>query len=103
MVRYIGIQAPYGGDFFSAEATHLNWDLVLDQTVFLEKDVSETDANDALLRYVYLADGTFVNAEIVRQGYARAVAREPNTRRQEELVAAEEEAKAAGRGLWSDS
>ena len=73
-VRYIGIDCPETGNWMAAEATQANFDLVGGKIVYLEKDVSETDRYDRLLRYVFLADGTFVNAKLVRLGYARSVA-----------------------------
>ena len=36
----------------------------------MEKDVSETDRFDRLLRYVYV-DDVMVNAQLVAEGYAR--------------------------------
>lgn len=66
-VRYILMDAPERGTAFSQEATDTNRRLVSGQTVYLERDVNDTDRFDRLLRYVYLPDGTFVNAEIVRQ------------------------------------
>ncbi len=73
-LRYIGIDSPEDGQPFSSEAETLNRSLVEGKQVALEKDVSETDRYDRLLRYVYLLDGTFVNAELVRTGMARAAA-----------------------------
>ena len=42
----------------------------------------------------------FVNAEIVRGGYARTLEIEPNTGRAPLLNRLEQEAANAGRGLW---
>ena len=57
------------------------------------------DAYGRFLGYVHLQDDTLVNAEIIRQGYARA-----NTRSQfrhlDWFRQLEREARAAGRGLW---
>ncbi len=61
-LRYIGIDAPEMASPSGDVAREANLRLVEGQTVYLEKDVSETDRYDRLLRYVYLADGTFVNA-----------------------------------------
>jgi endonuclease YncB( thermonuclease family) len=99
-LRYIGIDCPESGDWMSAEATQANRDLVDAKTIYLEKDVSETDRYDRLLRYVYLIDGTFVNAELVRLGYARASAYPPDTRYQDLFEEKQQEAKDAGRGIW---
>lgn len=69
------------------------------KTVTLEKDVSETDVYGRLLRYVWV-DGVFVNGELVRLGYARAISYPPDTKYQERLAQLEEEARQASRGLW---
>ncbi len=52
-----------------------------------------------ILAYVYLNDGTFVNAEIIRQGYGHAYTRFPFTSL-EAFRQLEREAWEAGRGLW---
>jgi micrococcal nuclease len=100
-VRYIGMDTPEQGDFFYSEATEANQGLVKGQQVILVKDVSETDRYGRLLRYVYLADGTFVNAELVRQGYAVIATFPPDVRHQELFLQLEREAREAGRGLWA--
>lgn len=99
-LRYIGIDCPESNEWMSTEATQANRDLVGGKTIYLEIDVSETDRYDRLLRYVFLADGTFVNAELVRLGHARARAYPPDTKHQELLEEMQQEAKAAGRGIW---
>lgn len=99
-VRYIGIDAPERGEALGAASTEANRDLVSDGDVLLERDVSDTDDYGRLLRYVYLPGGLFVNGELVRQGLARAQDYPPDTRRQARLTRMEQEARAAGRGLW---
>ncbi|MCI0397170.1 MAG: thermonuclease family protein [Chloroflexi bacterium] len=49
------------------------------QTVTLVKDVSETGRYGRLVRYVYLQDGAFVNAELIGQGYALAYTYPPTS------------------------
>jgi endonuclease YncB( thermonuclease family) len=100
-LRYIGIDSPEDGLPFSSEATQANRQLVEGKKVLLEKDVSETDRYDRLLRYVYLQDGTFINAELVRAGYARAAAYPPDTRYQDYLESVQQEASQAGLGIWA--
>jgi len=100
-LRYIGIDSPEDGQPFAAEATEANRQLVEGKKVFLEKDVSETDRYDRILRYVYLLDGTFINAELVRAGYARAAAYPPDTRYQDYLQSVQQEAMQGGLGIWS--
>ena len=104
-VRYIGIDAPELDDkrpefcALAQEATRYNRQLVEGKTIRLEKDISETDKYERLLRYVYV-DDIFVNAELVRQGLAWAKVYEPDTKYQDYLEELEAEAKQAGRGLW---
>ncbi len=99
-VRYIGVDTPERGQPFYAEATQANRDMVAGQEVILVKDVSETDQYGRLLRYIYLPDGTFVNAELLRQGYAQIVTYPPDVAMQAEFQAIQAEARTAGRGLW---
>jgi micrococcal nuclease len=102
-VRYIGINAPELSETpecYGPEAYQKNRELVENRVVALERDVSEVDHYGRLLRYVYV-DGCFVNAELIRLGYARAMPIEPNLRYQELFAALEEEARQAGRGLWT--
>ena len=68
-VRYIGIDTPEMGEPCADEATEANRQLVEGKTVWLEKDISETDKYGRLLRYVYV-DDIFVNEELVRLGLA---------------------------------
>jgi endonuclease YncB( thermonuclease family) len=99
-LRYIGIDTPETGQPFAAEATARNRELVAGKILYLQKDVSETDQYNRLLRYAYLADGTFVNLELVRQGYALAVTYPPDVQQDEVLRQAQQEATNTGRGLW---
>jgi len=61
--------------------------------------VSETDRYDRLLRYVYF-EGTFVNAELIAGGYAKAYIFDPDDRYSQVLVQLEQYAKLRERGLW---
>ena len=105
-VRYIGIDTPETVhpdkpvERFGPEAAEANRQLVEGALVYLEKDVSETDHYGRLLRYIFLADGVFVNAELVRQGYAQVSTYPPDVKYQELLLAAQAEAREAKRGLW---
>jgi micrococcal nuclease len=101
-VRYIGLDSPETypqAEPFGAEATRFNRDLVEGRRVRLEVDVSDRDRFGRLLRYVYLGD-ILVNAELVREGYAEAVAYPPDTRYQRCLSALQDEAQAEARGMW---
>lgn len=105
-VRYIGIDCPETKhprlpvQWMGPEATWANQELVRGKTVYLEKDVSETDRYGRLLRYVFLEDGTFVNAELVRRGYAQVSTYPPDVKYQDLFLQMQEEAREARRGLW---
>jgi endonuclease YncB( thermonuclease family) len=99
-VRYIGMDTPERNMPYYTEATQANADLVAGGQVRLEKDVSETDRYGRLLRYVYVGD-SMVNAELVRQGYAQAATFPPDVKYQARFRALQQEAQAAGRGLWA--
>jgi endonuclease YncB( thermonuclease family) len=51
--------------------------------------------------YVFLDDGRFVNEWMLREGLVRASSQQ-GLRRSRELMAAEAEARSAGRGLWAE-
>lgn len=96
-VRYIGVNTPESDQVCYDEATDANAILVRDQTVTLVKDTSETDQYGRLLRYVYVGD-TFVNASLVRDGWAESVEYPPDTARASEFRGLERDAAAANRG-----
>ena len=108
-VRYIGMDTPETVDpsspiqWMGPQATAANAALVEGKTVFLEKDVSEVDRFDRLLRYVWLADGTawtLVNLELVRQGVASAKSYPPDTKYDALYLVAQSEAHRSALGLW---
>lgn len=74
--------------------------LVEGKRVSLEFDVEKHDVYDRLLAYVYLKDGTFVNAEIVKQGYASLMTYPPNVKYADLFVKLYQEARENKRGLW---
>jgi len=82
------------------EAWQANRQLVEGKEVRLEKDISETDKYDRLLRYVYV-DDTFVNAELVKLGLAEGKAYPPDTKYQDYFDELEEQARLAGNGMWA--
>jgi len=74
--------------------------LVEGKRVSLEFDVEKYDRYNRLLAYVYLKDGTFVNAEIVKQGYASLLTIPPNVRYADLFTKFYREARENKRGLW---
>ncbi len=99
-VRYIGMNTPETDQPGGSECAEVNRQLVEAQIVQLEKDVSETDRYGRLLRYVYIGD-LFVNAELVRRGYAQAATYPPDVKYSDLFVQLEQEARSARRGLWA--
>ncbi|MDD5044795.1 MAG: thermonuclease family protein [Candidatus Omnitrophica bacterium] len=74
--------------------------LVEGKRVSLEFDVEKYDKYKRLLAYVYLKDGTFVNAEIVKQGYANLLTIPPDVKYAEYFRQLLHEARENRRGLW---
>ena len=67
----------------------------------LEFDVDRRDRYERLLAYVYLKDdGVFVNAEIVKQGYASLLTIPPNVKYADLFLKLYREARENRRGLW---
>jgi len=74
--------------------------LVDGKRVSLEFDLEKYDRYNRLLAYVYLKDGTFVNAEIVKQGYASLLTIPPNVKYADLFSKLYREARENKRGLW---
>ncbi len=106
-VRYIGIDTPEihhpmkGIERYGKEASEANRKLVDGKTVRLEFDVQEQDRYGRLLAYVYLEDGTFVNAWLVENGYAMVMTIPPNVKYQQLFLKLQREAREGMRGLWT--
>jgi micrococcal nuclease len=104
-VRYIGMDTPETVhprkpvECFGKEASARNAALVGDKKVRLERDVTDRDRYGRLLRYVWV-DDTFVNLELVREGYAMVSTYPPDVEHTDAFVAAQREAREANRGLW---
>ncbi len=105
-VRYIGVDTPEthhpmkGVEHYGMEAAEANRKLVDGKTVRMEFDVQQFDKYGRILAYVYLEDGTFVNAWLVENGYAMVMTVPPNVKHQELFLKLQREAREAGRGLW---
>lgn len=101
-VRYIGLNAPGVTpkmEWQGPQAVAANGDLVSGKYVTLVKDLSETDSDGFLLRYVFV-DNLFVNYELIRHGYAQSDPRQPDTSCHKAFLAAQSEAKTAYQGVW---
>ena len=74
--------------------------LVEGKNVRLEFDVQQRDRYGRLLAYVFLEDGRFVNAEIIKAGYAQVMTIPPNVKYQDLFLKLHREAREERRGLW---
>ena len=107
-VRYIGINAPelpredHVGEPYADEAKRFNARLINHKKVRLEFDIEPNDRYQRRLAYVFLKDGTFVNAEMLSQGLAYLLYVRPNVKHQATLLALQQAAMSARRGIWSN-
>ena len=106
-VRYIGVDTPEtvkpGSpvECFGKRASAANRALVAGERVRLEPDAEARDRYGRLLAYVYRErDGRFVNAELVRRGYAQPLRIAPNVAHAEQFAALARTARRRGLGLW---
>ncbi len=107
IVRLIGIDTPETKDprkpvqYYGREAYEFTKGLVEGKKVRLVYDLNEKDKYGRTLAYVYLKDGTFLNAEVVKQGYGFAY-RYFLFKYFDEFKQHEREARENEIGLWSD-
>ncbi|MFH1610568.1 MAG: thermonuclease family protein, partial [Patescibacteria group bacterium] len=100
-IRYIGVNTPETNECYFNQAKDKNTSLVKDKEVILEKDVSETDRYQRLLRYVWL-DGQLINEVLVKEGYAQAATYPPDVKYQARFLEAQAWAREQTRGLWGE-
>ncbi|MTB89035.1 thermonuclease family protein [Aeromicrobium senzhongii] len=109
-VRFIGIDTPETRnpntpvECFGPEASDFASRMLEGKRVFLVRDGAQDDRDQygRLMRFVFTADGTNVNALLVRKGYATFEDRFPIRRAfRDELARAEASARANDRGLWA--
>jgi micrococcal nuclease len=107
-VRLIGVDTPETKhpqkpvQYFGREAYLFTKQMVDGKEARFEFERQKRDRYGRLLAYVYLLDGTFLNAEIIKQGYGFAYTRFP-FKYMEEFRRYEREAKENRRGLWGQS
>lgn len=106
-VRLIGIDAPESRrtrntevEFFAGESTAFLEFLIEGQHVNLQYDAEKYDRFDRILAYVFLDDGTFVNAELVGGGYAQVATFPPNVKHANKFLSLQRQARRENRGLW---
>jgi micrococcal nuclease len=106
-VRLIGVDAPETKrperpvDPLGLEAAEFVRSRVEGRPVTLRFDRERRDRYHRVLAYVYL-DDWFLNEELVRAGYSRAITRFPYSEQMKRRFrAAEQEAREAKRGMWA--
>jgi micrococcal nuclease len=107
-IRYIGVDTPEtvkpGSpvECYGKAASRANRELVDGERVRLVEDVESHDRYGRRLAYVYRArDGLFVNAELVRRGFATPATFPPNVAHADEFADLARGARQDRRGLWS--
>jgi endonuclease YncB( thermonuclease family) len=108
-VRLVGMQAPklpLGRKGFTAwplaeEARAALAALVNGREVTLRLGETPRDRNGRTLAHVVRDDGLWVQGEMLRRGWARVYTFPDNRRLSAAMLAAEAEARAASRGIWS--
>ncbi len=104
-VRLIGVDTPETVhpnkpvEYFGKEASQFTKQMVESKQVRLEYDQQRKDKYGRTLAYVYLKDGTFLNLEIIKQGYGFAYTKYP-FKYLDEFREAEREARENKKGLW---
>ncbi len=108
-VRFIGIDAPETRNsrwkkkgYYASESKKFVQTQTEHQWVRLEFDVQSMDRYKRMLAYVYLEDGTFLNASLVEQGYAVVDTYPPNVKYVEQFVDLQKQARKTKQGLWGE-
>lgn len=106
-IRLIGIDAPetkYTGrkvpSYFGRESSAYLERLIGGKKVRLEYDVGHFDRYGRTLAYVYLEDGTFVNARLVQDGFANVMTVPPNVKFANTFLKLERKAISQKIGMW---
>jgi endonuclease YncB( thermonuclease family) len=111
-VRFVGVDTPEKNhpklpvQFMSKEAGAFTKKICLGKKIRLEYDPYDKDKRGnygRVLGYVYLKDGTFLQEELIKNGYAIAYTKYPlDEGRRAQFLAWQQEAKNRGIGLWKD-
>lgn len=105
-VRLIGVDTPESVkpdsevEPFGIEAGSFTKKLIEGRMVRLEFDVQERDKYGRLLAYVYLEDGTLLNAKLLEEGLASIMTVPPNVRMADTFLKIQRKAREEKKGLW---
>ncbi len=98
-VRLLGIDTPEKGQYLYKESTEWLESLIENRQVTLERDITERDKYDRLLRHVYFGN-RHVNLELVKIGYAKSLVILPDEKFSVEISEAEAQAIENNLGIW---
>lgn len=100
-VRLIGIDAPEKAQIpWGPRAKEFTKKLALGKKARLETDVQPRDKYGRMLGYLFVGK-TFVNLELVKNGYAMLYTYPPNVKYTAQFVAAQKEARSKGLNIWA--
>lgn len=103
-VRLIGVNTPekYGKvEYYGVEASAFSERRLTGKTVYLFKDVSETDRYGRLLRFVFVkGESTMYNETLLQEGYANVMTYPPDVTYSKYFVKVERKARDGQAGLW---
>lgn len=107
-IRLIGVDSPESRrtgrkevEYFGKESSDFANRMLSGKKVRLEYDVQRYDRYQRTLAYVYLEDGTFFNALMVREGFATVATFPPNVRYESLFHQEQQKARSMKKGLWA--
>lgn len=118
-VRFVGVNTPEvakdgkPAEFMADEAKDFTNSILKNKEIYLERDISDRDKYDRLLRYIWLEEPVAnpslsdiekntLNGILVKEGYAYANYYKPDIKYQEYLKELEKSAQENKKGIWSD-
>jgi micrococcal nuclease len=105
-IRLIGVNTPETVhprkpvEFYGKEASNYVKSVLTGKKVRLEFDVGRVDRYGRTLAYVFLKDGTFLNADLIENGFGQVMTVPPNVKYSEKFVELERKARENKIGLW---
>lgn len=107
-IRLIGIDAPetrarFGkpAGFYGQESKDFLTLLIKEKQVALVSDLDSLDRYGRTLSYAYLKEGTFINAEMIINGYAVIMTIPPNVKYADHFYELQKEARQNRKGIWA--
>ena len=118
-IRFVGINTPElardgnPAEFMAEEAKNFTSNTLRDKEIYLEKDITDRDKYDRMLRYIWLEkpvanptkediEEKTLNGILVKEGYAYSNYYKPDIKYQKHLDNIEKSAQDKGLGIWSD-